>query len=135
MWKQYRPAKKANLVILIDSCFSGCWCYRLYDINDPSLNISIYASCERKEKAEDIEGGLLIKCICGSEEQFENNYVDLSHFQNPVYLKNGSDKVDSLDKSLLYELQKDISNALTKGTRQRNGKGVMKYSNQDKYKG
>ena len=51
--------------------------------------MSIYACCKRDETAKDCQGGLLLKCIYGSDENFEQNCKLLYNKQTPVFLKDG----------------------------------------------
>ena len=74
----------------MDSCYSGGWCYRLENIKKEDLNMSIYASCTRDETAKDCQGGLLFKCIYGTDENFDQNCNMLYQKQTPIFLKDGS---------------------------------------------
>lgn len=74
----------------MDSCYSGGWCYKLENIKQDDLNISIYASCGRNQPAKDCQGGLLFKCIYGKDEDFDQNCKLLYLMQAPVFLKDGA---------------------------------------------
>ena len=48
----------------MESCYSGFWCERLAKM-EPDLNISVFASCskEQKAKSKNGKGGLFFNCI------------------------------------------------------------------------
>ena len=82
----------------MDSCYSGGWCYRLENIKKEDLNMSIYASCKQDEPAKDCQGGLLFKCIYGSDENFDQNCKLLYNYQTPIFLKATEERVAVLKK-------------------------------------
>ena len=51
--------------------------------------MSIYASCKQDQPAKDCQGGLLLKCIYGSDENFDQNCTLLYQKQTPMFLKDG----------------------------------------------
>lgn len=51
-----------HLAILMDSYYSGSWCYKLENTKK-NLNIKIYASCKRDETAKDCQGGICLMVV------------------------------------------------------------------------
>lgn len=65
LWLAKRPMQRCHLYIIMDSCYSGAWAYKLSDMGNKG--VSIFASSDRNETSIDCNGGLLMKSILGPE--------------------------------------------------------------------
>ena len=73
--------------------------------------MSIYASCKQDQPAKDCQGGLLLKCIYGSDENFDQSCTLLYQKQTPMFLKDGGLRVAKLEKQEIRLIRKDMNNA------------------------